>query len=206
VDDAEASATRGRGGDGVVLPGARNPESARLTEEMAAAVAAASASAADAIGTGIGGGALASSSTSDGTDAASHRGGDESFFASHALEPSPRPGWNREAFLEGGAKESVARAVANGIVVHALAQGIGTQSAGRSSDPPLLPGEVRGSASEFGVTPSPPPPTVGDGSAAASGRIGQALRSASAVRAWSTKAEGEGGWREGAPAVAPAVP
>ena len=193
-DDAEASAVRRRGG-GTAQPAKRNNSASGA--QCSVGVAAAVAADAGATPIAAGGGASPSPSNSDGTDATSHRGGGESFFARHALEPSPRPGWNREAFVDGGAKESVARAVANGIVVHALAEGIGTHSAGRSSGTPLLPGEVRGSSSEFGVTPSPPPAAVG--TSAASGRIGQALRSASAVRAWSTKPEGEE-WRDGAAA------
>lgn len=185
-DDARGSAARRRV-DGTTLPTAINPGGARCTAGMTATASA------GAIATG--GGASASPSTLDGMDATSHGGGGESFFASYALEPSPRPGWCREAFAGGGARDAHA---ASGMVDHALAQRTVTPGAGRSSDSPLLSGEVRGSSSEFGVTPSRPPSTVGGSNASA--RIGQAFRSAR-----STDAMGEG-WREGAPAVAVATP
>lgn len=58
-------------------------------------------------------------------------GDEETFFAEHALEPRPRAGWERDAFMEGEGRGSAAGVIAQGIVIQRLAQGIGTHGWGQ---------------------------------------------------------------------------
>lgn len=98
----------------------------------------------------------------------------EAFFSRHALEPSPRLDWHREAIEESHTGDvTAAHTAAKGIVVHRLAQGIGAPGksarssateCGRASSP-----ELRG---------SPPPMQFPD-------RIGGSFRTAAGARAWS---------------------
>ena len=96
----------------------------------------------------------------------------EAFFCSHALEPSPRPDWHREALEECQAEDVVTHAVADGIVVHRLAQGIGTGATVQTLRP----------ASEFERASSlQPSPTVSP----YPGMMGESFRSSADARAWS---------------------
>lgn len=88
-------------------------------------------------------------------------GEEETFFAEHALEPKPRSGWDRESVAQ-GADASAGRAVAQGIVVRRLAQGIGVPrwgqhtdiyGAGRTAASASFPGGV---ADEAGRVSRPP--------------------------------------------------
>lgn len=98
----------------------------------------------------------------------------EAFFSRHALEPSPRLDWHREANEESQTgNTTAAHKVAKGIVVHRLTKGIGASSKSVRSS-----ATENGCASSPGSRGSPPPMQYPD-------RIGGSFRTATDARAWS---------------------
>lgn len=98
----------------------------------------------------------------------------EAFFSRHALEPSPRLDWHREAIEESQSGNDTARhTVAKGIVVHRLTQGIGAP--GKSAQSSATEYRCASSPESRG---SPPPMQFPD-------RIGGSFRTAADARAWS---------------------